>query len=107
MKTIAALGFSLVMLGVGLLFIGKAGLNTYRYLGSSNWERAPALIESSEIRTGRDGVARSGIRAKVRRALTLYETQVTYRYEYDARPIPAIGSISGHGAPRTPRHIAS
>ena len=64
MKTIAALGFSLVMLGVGLLFIGKAGLNTYRYLGSSNWERAPALIESSEIRTGRDGVARSGIRAK-------------------------------------------
>ncbi|HBL92990.1 MAG TPA: hypothetical protein DHV57_12550 [Hyphomonas sp.] len=85
MKTIAALGFSLVMLCVGLLFIGKAGLNTYRYLGSSNWERAPALIESSEIRTGRDGVARSGIRAKVRRALTLYETQVTYRYEYDGK----------------------
>ncbi|MEE2921631.1 MAG: DUF3592 domain-containing protein [Pseudomonadota bacterium] len=90
MKTIAAFGFSLIMLGVSLLFLGKAGLNTYRYLGSSHWDRAPALIENSEIRAGREGVARSGIRAKVRHALTMYDTKVTYRYEYNGK------SYTGH-----------
>lgn len=97
MKTIAALGFSLVMLGLGFLFIGKAGLNTYRYVGTSDWDRAPAFIESSEIRAGRDGVARSGLRAKVRRALPTYETHVTYRYEYEGQ------TRAGHRIDLVPR----